>query len=55
MHDTDAIETVMRYHQRTKHLFNRYAPGPGELDWANQPSPFRSYAGAPLIRLPLLS
>ena len=54
MHDTDAIETVMRYHQRTKHLFNRYAPGPGELDWANQPSPFRSYAGAPLIRLPLL-
>ncbi len=54
MHDTDKIETVMRYHERTKHLFNRYAPGPGELDWANQPSPFRRYAGAPLIRLPLL-
>ena len=54
MHDTDKIETVMRYHERTKHFFNRYAPGPGELDWANQPSPFRRYAGAPLIRLPLL-
>ncbi|MBW8833249.1 MAG: nitroreductase family protein [Burkholderiales bacterium] len=54
MHDTDAIEAVMRYHERTKHQFNRYAPGPGELDWANQPSPFRRYAGAPLIRLPLL-
>ena len=54
MHDTDAIEAVMRYHERTKHRFNRYAPGPGELDWANQPSPFRRYAGAPLIRLPLL-
>ena len=28
--------------------------GPGELDWANQPNPFRRYEGAPLIRLPLL-
>ncbi len=54
MHDTDAIEAAMRYHERTKHRFNRYAPGPGELDWANQPSPFRRYGGAPLIRLPLL-
>ena len=25
MHDTDKIETVMRYHERTKHQFNRYA------------------------------
>jgi SagB-type dehydrogenase family enzyme len=54
MHDTDAIEAAMRYHERTKHRFNRYAPGPGELDWANQPNPFRRYGGAPLIRLPLL-
>ena len=43
MNDTDAIEAAMRYHERTKHRFNRYAPGPGELDWANQPSPFRRY------------
>ena len=28
--------------------------GPGELDWANQPNPFRRYDGAPLVRLPLL-
>ena len=35
MHDTDDIEAVMRYHERTKHHFDRYAPGPGELDWAN--------------------
>ena len=54
MHDTDDIEAVMRYHERTKHHFDRYAPGPGELDWANQPNPFRRYEGAPLIRLPLL-
>jgi SagB-type dehydrogenase family enzyme len=54
MHDTDNIETVLRYHERTKHRFNRYAPGPGQLDWVNQPNPFRRYEGAPLVRLPLL-
>ncbi len=54
MHDSDKIETVMRYHERTKHHFNRYASGPGSLDWANQPNPFRRYAGAPLVQLPLL-
>ena len=54
MHDTDKIETVMRYQERTKHRFNRYAPGPGALDWANQPNPFRRYAGAPLVQLPRL-
>jgi SagB-type dehydrogenase family enzyme len=45
----------MRYHERTKHHFNRFAPGPGGLDWANQPDPFRRYKGAPLARLPILS
>src|SRR5438309_8076085 len=44
----------MRYHERTKHHFNRFAPGPGGLDWANQPDPFRRYADAPLTRLPIL-
>ena len=44
----------MRYHERTKHHFNRFAPGPGQLDWANQPDPFRRYAGAALTRLPIL-
>jgi hypothetical protein len=28
MHDTDQIEVAMRYHERTKHQFNRYADGP---------------------------
>jgi len=45
----------MRYHERTKHHFARFAPGPGQLDWANQPDPFRRFAGAPLTRLPLLA
>jgi SagB-type dehydrogenase family enzyme len=53
--DASQLEAVMRYHERTKHHFNRFAPGPGGLDWANQPDPFRRYAGAPLARLPLLA
>lgn len=48
------LETVLRYHERTKHHFNRFAAGPGALDWANQPDPFRRYAGALLKRLPIL-
>jgi len=54
MPDATQLEAVMRYHERTKHHFNRFAPGPGGLDWANQPDPFRRYAGAPLTRLPIL-
>jgi SagB-type dehydrogenase family enzyme len=53
--DASQFEAVMRYHERTKHHFARFAPGPGRLDWANQPSPFRRYAGAALVRLPLLA
>src|SRR6476619_3344427 len=56
-HDIDditVVETVMRYHERTKHRFNRYADGPRHLDWANQPNPFRRFGGAPLVHLPLL-
>src|SRR3989442_11812110 len=52
--DAAQLEAVMRYHERTKHHFNRFAPGPGGLDWANQPDPFRRYAEAPLTRLPIL-
>ena len=44
----------MRYHERSKHHFARFAAGPGRLDWANQPDPFRRFAGAALTRLPLL-
>ena len=52
--DASQLEAVMRYHERTKHHFNRFAPGPSGLDWANQPDPFRRYTGAPLTRLPIL-
>lgn len=45
--------TLSDYHERSKHRPNRSAPGPGWLDWANQPDPFRCYAGAHRIDLPL--
>lgn len=49
----DCSEAVLRYHERTTHQPGRSAPGPGFLDWANQPDPFRTYAGAPQVELPL--
>jgi SagB-type dehydrogenase family enzyme len=49
-----ALDSVLAYHQRTKHHFQRYAAGPGEMDWSSQPDPFRTYAGSPQLALPLL-
>ena len=48
---SDALETVRRYHEATKHHLHRFASGPGHLDWATQPDPFRRYEGAALIGL----
>jgi SagB-type dehydrogenase family enzyme len=45
------IERVLRYHDGTKHHFNRFAPSLGYLDWASQPRPFRSFDGAPVLSL----
>ncbi len=47
----DAIARVRAYHQRTKHTPERFAPGPGYMDWANQPDPFRRFAGARMVEL----
>jgi nitroreductase len=41
-----------RYHDSTKHHFNRFAPSLGYLDWATQPDPFRRYDGAVVRELP---
>jgi SagB-type dehydrogenase family enzyme len=49
----NAAEGVIAYHDRTKHHPDRYARGPGGLDWANQPDPFRRFTGSPVVRLPL--
>jgi SagB-type dehydrogenase family enzyme len=45
------LDTIFAYHQATKHQYSRFADGPGHLDWATQPDPFRRYVGAPLIKL----
>ena len=45
------LETVLAYHQQTKHRFERYARGPGKMDWATQPELFRRYHGAQLLQL----
>ena len=41
------VDAVHRYHDGTKHHFTRFARSLGYLDWASQPNPFRSFAGAP--------
>ncbi|MCY1253808.1 SagB-type dehydrogenase domain protein [compost metagenome] len=48
-----STQALLDYHERSKHRVNRYAPGPGGLDWANQPDPFRVFQGSPRIALPL--
>jgi SagB-type dehydrogenase family enzyme len=53
MKDRRAKE-IISYHEATKHHYDRYARSPGYMDWKNQPNPFRSYAGAPAVSLPLL-
>jgi len=53
MMERAAVATVLAYHERTKHRLERYAAGPETLDWDAQPDPFRRFAGAPLLHLPL--
>jgi len=48
---SEELDRVLAYHQATKHQLGRFARGPGHLDWAIQPDPFRRYHGARLIEL----
>ncbi|MGV0976445.1 MAG: SagB/ThcOx family dehydrogenase [Azonexus sp.] len=50
---TTSQDIVRAYHARTKHRFDAYAEGPGQLDWDAQPAAFRHYPGAPQMELPL--
>lgn len=45
------VSAILDYHALSSHEPQRAAPGPGALDWANQPQAFRRYAGAPLLPL----
>jgi SagB-type dehydrogenase family enzyme len=51
--NSNAVDDIIAYHDRTKHQPERYARGPGGLDWASQPNPFRRFTGAPVFPLPL--
>ena len=45
------LQTVLNYHQTTKHSQQRYARSLGYMDWSAQPDPFRDYKGARKIKL----
>ncbi|MCF8081397.1 MAG: hypothetical protein K9K88_19135, partial [Desulfobacterales bacterium] len=49
------FEATIRYHERSKHRFERYAPSPGHMDWENQPTPFRFYQGVEPEPLPFIA
>lgn len=44
-------DAVRAYHALSMHSPQQFAPGPGRLDWATQPAPFRRYAGSRSIEL----
>jgi SagB-type dehydrogenase family enzyme len=46
------VATVLAYHTRSKHTLNRYAAGPGTVDWEAQPKAFRDWIGAQQTALP---
>ena len=47
------LQTVLQYHEQTKHSQQRYARSLGYMDWATQPNPFREYKEAESLLLPL--
>lgn len=49
------VQRIIEYHERTKHYPDSYARSPGHLDWANQPTPFIRYEGAPVIEFPFMA
>ena len=48
------VGEIYRYHEETKHHYERHARSPGYMDWQNQPNPFRFYEKTQIIELPLL-
>jgi SagB-type dehydrogenase family enzyme len=44
-------DRLFAYHQATKHTYQSVRANTRYLDWHNQPDPFRSYEGAPIIPL----
>ena len=45
---------IIRYHEESKHHYDRYARSAGHMDWDNQPNPFRFYEATKAFGLPFL-
>jgi SagB-type dehydrogenase family enzyme len=45
------LETVLSYHQASKHSFKAHASGPRFLEMEIKPDPFLNYRGAPVLKL----
>ena len=52
--DNSIAQDVIRYHEETKHHYDRYARSAGYMDWDNQPNPFRFYENTDALGLPFL-
>ncbi len=52
MQEAPGVAGIHAYHQRTKHRLERYAAGPGSLDWDAQPAAFRHWLGTRRYALP---
>jgi SagB-type dehydrogenase family enzyme len=52
--EKNIADLIFRYHEETKHRYNRYARSAGYMDWANQPNPFRFYEDTRSFGLPFL-
>jgi len=50
----DTAADIFRYHEESKHHFERYARSAGYMDWENQPNPFRFYEKTRIVELPRL-
>lgn len=47
----EETDRLFAYHQATKHTYQSVRANARFLDWQNQPNPFRTYEGAPLVTL----
>ncbi|MCP5102284.1 MAG: SagB/ThcOx family dehydrogenase, partial [bacterium] len=50
----NAFQSMVAYHEASKHFVYRSAASPAYMDWENQPNPFRFYEGTEQTRLPLI-
>jgi SagB-type dehydrogenase family enzyme len=53
--EENIVRAIVRYHEATKHHYDRYARSAGYMDWENQPNPFRFYEKTQVFDLPLLT